>query len=195
MSRLSDQDIEAIARQIASTLAGGSPAPAPAAPAPQANAPADPGLGIYSTIGDAVQAAQKSFPVYTALPLAVRNRIIAAIRRTMLENASVLAKAAADETKLGRFEDKILKNQLVAEKTPGTEQLVPESFTGDHGLTLCEPAPYGVIGSITPCTNPTSTIINNSIAMISAAIRPRAAAPARVPSGVPRSNSVSRASR
>ena len=56
--------------------------------------------------------------------------------------------------KLGRFEDKILKNQLVAEKTPGTEHLVPESFTGDHGLTLCEPAPYGVIGAITPCTNP-----------------------------------------
>ena len=80
----------------------------------------------------------------------------------------MLAKAAAEETKLGRFEDKILKNQLAAEKTPGPEQLIPETFTGDHGLTLCEPAPYGVIGSITPCTNPTSTIINNSISMLSA---------------------------
>jgi aldehyde dehydrogenase len=167
MSRLSDQDIEAIARQIASTLSGGSPEPASAPPQPSPPA-GDPGLGIFATINDAIQAAQKAFPVYTALPLAVRNRIIAAIRRTMLENASVLAKSAAEETKLGRFEDKILKNQLVADKTPGTEQLVPESFTGDHGLTLCEPAPYGVIGSITPCTNPTSTIINNAIAMISA---------------------------
>ena len=165
---LSDKDIEAIARQIASTLSGGNP-PSPSAPPPApASAPADPGLGVFSTINEAIQASQKAFPVYTALPLAVRNRIIAAIRKAALDNASVLAKAAAEETRLGRFEDKILKNQLVAEKTPGTEQLVPESFTGDHGLTLCEPAPYGVIGSITPCTNPTSTIINNAIAMIAA---------------------------
>ena len=167
MSRLSDQDIEAIARQIASTLSGGSETASSPQP-PLATAPGNPELGIFSNIHEAVQAAQKAFPVYTALPLAVRHRIIAAIRQTMVENASLLAKAAAEETKLGRFEDKILKNQLAAEKTPGPEQLIPETFTGDHGLTLCEPAPYGVIGSITPCTNPTSTIINNSISMLSA---------------------------
>ena len=166
MSRLSDQDIEAIARQIASTLSGGAEAPASAPP--PAVLGTDPGLGVFASINDAVEAARKAFPVYTALPLAVRNQIVTAVRRSMMDNATVLAKSAAEETKLGRFEDKILKNQLVAEKTPGPEQLVPESFTGDHGLTLCEPAPYGVIGSITPCTNPTSTIINNAIAMISA---------------------------
>ncbi len=166
---LSDKDVEAIARQIASTLSGGGQ-PAASAPAPSTPtaAAADAGLGVFASINDAIQAAQKAFPVYSALPLAVRNRILAAIRHSMLENATALAKAAAEETRLGRFEDKILKNQLVAEKTPGTEQLVPESFTGDHGLTLCEMAPYGVIGSITPCTNPTSTIINNTIAMIAA---------------------------
>jgi acyl-CoA reductase-like NAD-dependent aldehyde dehydrogenase len=35
-------------------------------------------------------------------------------------------------------------------------------------LTLVEPAPYGVIGAITPITNPTSTIICNSIGMVAA---------------------------
>ena len=35
-------------------------------------------------------------------------------------------------------------------------------------LTLTEFAPWGVVGSITPTTNPTSTIINNSIAALSA---------------------------
>jgi acyl-CoA reductase-like NAD-dependent aldehyde dehydrogenase len=42
------------------------------------------------------------------------------------------------------------------------------AWTGDHGLTITEYAPYGVIASITPSTNPTSTIINNSISMVSA---------------------------
>ncbi|HSK07330.1 MAG TPA: aldehyde dehydrogenase, partial [Acidimicrobiia bacterium] len=38
----------------------------------------------------------------------------------------------------------------------------------DAGMMVTEYAPFGVIGSITPTTNPTSTIINNSIAMVSA---------------------------
>lgn len=166
MARLTEQEIEAIAQRIASELAG---QPRTATRAEQPAGPAvEPGLGIFSTVNDAVAAAQKAFPIYSSLPLGVRNKIIAEVRRAMLENASALAKAAHDETGLGRFEDKIEKNKLVAEKTPGTEDLVPVTFTGDHGLTLAEPAPFGVIGSITPCTNPTSTIINNGISMISA---------------------------
>ena len=35
-------------------------------------------------------------------------------------------------------------------------------------MMLIEQAPFGVIGSITPSTNPTSTVINNSISMIAA---------------------------
>ncbi len=42
------------------------------------------------------------------------------------------------------------------------------AITGDHGLTLIEPAPYGVIGAITPTTNPTETIICNAIGMLAA---------------------------
>lgn len=51
---------------------------------------------------------------------------------------------------------------------PGLEDLCPSAVTGDRGLTLVEPAPFGVIGAITPCTNPTSTIICNSIGMLAA---------------------------
>ena len=45
---------------------------------------------------------------------------------------------AVEETGLGRVEDKILKNRLVTEKTPGPEDLEPLTWTGDHGLTLLE---------------------------------------------------------
>ena len=67
---------------------------------------------------------------------------------------------------MGRVADKIIKHQLVANKTPGTEDLHPTAFSGDCGLTLVEMAPYGVIGSITPSTNPSETVICNSIGMI-----------------------------
>ena len=42
---------------------------------------------------------------------------------------------------------------------------------GRSRLTLVERAPYGVIGVITPVTNPSDTIINNGISMIAAATR------------------------
>lgn len=169
--KLTDQDIEAIARRIAGDLRGGSAAPAPApAAAPASAAPAVPAgtLGVFATVDEAVAAAQAAFPVFSALPLSRREQVIQSIRAVMRENATALAKSAADETGYGRFEDKILKNQLVLEKTPGTEDLPPSAWTGDHGLTLMEYAPYGIIGAITPTTNPTSSIICNAIAMLAA---------------------------
>jgi aldehyde dehydrogenase len=169
-TRLSDREIEEIARRIAADIAqGNKPLPQtytqiPPAPAPQY----DQGLGIFSNVEDAVRAAREAQPRFVALKLEHRARIIAAIRKVMLENCEALAKAAWEETGLGRYEDKIVKNRLVTEKTPGIEDLAPICVTGDHGLTLTEPAPFGVIGAITPVTNPTSTIICNSIGMLAA---------------------------
>jgi acyl-CoA reductase-like NAD-dependent aldehyde dehydrogenase len=164
MSRLTEQDIEAIARRIAADLQRGAPA-AGSQPAP---APVTRDLGIFATVDEAVQAAREAQPTFVALPLKVRAKIIESIRRTMLESNEELARAAHEETGLGRVEDKVVKNRLVTEKTPGLEELYPQSVTGDHGLTLVEPAPFGVIGAITPCTNPTSTIICNAIGMLAA---------------------------
>ena len=66
------------------------------------------------------------------------------------------------------MKSKTLKNRLVVDRTPGTEDLHPEILSGDHGLTLTELAPWGVIGAVTPSTNPAATIINNGISMIAA---------------------------
>jgi acyl-CoA reductase-like NAD-dependent aldehyde dehydrogenase len=123
-------------------------------------------LGVHATLDEAVAGARKAFAAYRETPVAVRARIIASIRQTMLAEVETLAKVAVDETGLGRVEDKILKNRLVAERTPGTEDLEPHAWTGDHGLTLMERAPYGVIAVITPVTNPSETILNNGISMI-----------------------------
>jgi acyl-CoA reductase-like NAD-dependent aldehyde dehydrogenase len=132
--------------------------------------PSDPAsarpLGIHATLDDAVAAARRAFEAWRETPLEVRDRVIAAIRDTLLASLETLSKLAVDETGYGRVEDKILKNRLVATRTPGTEDLEPVAWTGDHGLTLMERAPYGVIAVITPVTNPSETIINNGISMI-----------------------------
>ncbi|MCK4903355.1 MAG: aldehyde dehydrogenase EutE [Candidatus Marinimicrobia bacterium] len=126
------------------------------------------GSGIFANINAATNAAKKAQLELMELSLKLRNQIIHKIRIVMLEHAEDLARRAVEETGLGRIKDKIVKNKLVTESTPGTEILEPKSYTGDNGLTLMELAPYGVIGAITPVTNPTSTIICNSIGMIAA---------------------------
>lgn len=123
------------------------------------------GKGVFRDIDQAVEAARQAQIRLIALPLETRGALIENIRRRLREHVRALAEHAVAETGLGRVEDKIGKNLLVINKTPGTELLQPKAFTGDDGLTLVERAPYGVIGSITPSTNPSETIINNGIGM------------------------------
>lgn len=126
------------------------------------------GEGVFATVDDAVKAAATAYRELDGMSLEGRKKIIASIRESMLEHAGELAHHAHLETGLGRVEHKVIKNRLVASKTSGTEVLTAHAVTGDNGLTLTEYAPYGVIGAITPTTNPTSTIICNTIAMLSA---------------------------
>jgi acyl-CoA reductase-like NAD-dependent aldehyde dehydrogenase len=126
------------------------------------------GDGIHPTIDTAVRAARAAFVEYREMGLESRKTIVDGMRATMLREGERLAYMAAEETGIGRAEDKVVKNRLVTTKTPGPEDLEPHVVTGDAGMMITEYAPYGVIASITPTTNPTSTIINNSISMVSA---------------------------
>lgn len=124
-------------------------------------------LGVFSDVDAAVAAARVAYEQLEAGTLAEREKIIAAMREVTRKHVRDLAEYAHRETGLGRVEDKVKKNLLVANRTPGTEILRPPmAFSGDDGLTLQERAPYGVIGAITPCTNPTETILNNAIGMV-----------------------------
>jgi acyl-CoA reductase-like NAD-dependent aldehyde dehydrogenase len=125
-------------------------------------------VGIFEKVEDAILAAKQSQKQLMELSMKKRKEIIAAMRKASIENAEKLAIMAQEETGFGRVEHKIIKNMLAAEMTPGTEDLTAYTYTGDNGMTLVELAPYGVIGSITPSTNPSSTIINNSIGMVAA---------------------------
>jgi acyl-CoA reductase-like NAD-dependent aldehyde dehydrogenase len=72
------------------------------------------------------------------------------------------------ETGIGRYDDKVIKNRLVTTKAPGPEDLEVQAVSGDAGMMVTEWAPFGVVGAIAPVTNPTSTIINNTISIVSA---------------------------
>jgi acyl-CoA reductase-like NAD-dependent aldehyde dehydrogenase len=123
--------------------------------------------GLFQDIDSAVSAAQQAFERFETQGLEVRRSVIQAMRDVTIAHVKELSAYAVAETGLGRYEDKIHKNPNAALKTPGPEILQPRAWTGDYGLAITERAPFGVIGSVTPCTNPTETIINNAISMLS----------------------------
>ena len=119
-------------------------------------------------MNDAIEAATRGYKAIRAMSLEDREKIISKIREMCRAEASVMAKLGVAETKMGRVEHKTAKHVLVADKTPGTADIVAQVKTGDYGMTLTEMAPFGVVGSITPSTNPSETVICNSIGMIAA---------------------------
>ena len=173
MARLSDQEVDDIARQVLEKMAG-----APSGKHRRAHLADGVARGALER-----RAARGRVPFGRRVRprsrrarrrcsrrwgMIKRREIIQAMRDAMTKHGEELARMAHEETGLGRVDSKIIKNRLVTLKTPGPEELESVAWTGDNGLTLVERAPFGVIGAITPTTNPTSTIICNSIGMLSA---------------------------
>ena len=97
------------------------------------------------------------------------DRIVKSMVLAGLKHAQHLAAMAAEETRLGVMEDKVVKNMVATEfaynyikdkRTVGIIREIPER-------NLVEVAePIGVIFSITPITNPTSTVLFKCIIAI-----------------------------
>lgn len=161
---ISEKQLEGIVRQVLDGIAG--------AAAPQASGSAvidgKKYLGVFEDMQDAIDAAFEAQKKLYTMKVEQKEAIVAEIRKLILAEAPAMAKLGVEETGMGRVEHKILKHRYVATKTPGTEDLTTEALTGDDGLTLMEMAPFGVIGAITPSTNPSETVLCNSIGMIAA---------------------------
>jgi len=159
----SEQELEKLIREVVtSTLKQSTPKKQEISSFNQSNE------GVFTDINDAIDAAfSAQIILQRDYLLEDRNRFINVIKAFALEEKTTLARMVVEETKLGNYEDKILKHELAA-RTAGVEDLEQYVKTGDTGLALVEMAPFGVIGATTPVTNPTETIISNGIAMLAA---------------------------
>lgn len=123
-------------------------------------------LGVFDTMEEAILACSKAYTVFKKYNKEQREKIINEIRQFTHAEAEKMSELAVAETDMGNVYHKILKHHLVADKTPGLSAIATEANSGDRGLTLTEKAPYGLIGAFVPMTNPSSTIICNSICML-----------------------------
>ena len=88
-------------------------------------------------------------------------------RRWPRRNAAEWGRIELEETKIGRLDHKIEKLKII-KLVPGVEWLRPDGRSGDHGITLEEYTPFGVVGAITPSTHSIPTLSGNIVNIVAA---------------------------
>ena len=154
----------------ATSAPASTPAPASAALASSA-APAirrsGPRFGVFECPQEACTAAQKAFDQLREKGVAGRAKVVEIVKDLCTRHAAAWGKFEFEETKIGRLEHKIEKLQIV-KLVPGVEWLQPRGMSGDHGITMEEHAPFGVVGAILPVTHSVPTMSGNIINIVAA---------------------------
>lgn len=124
-------------------------------------------FGVFTDVDEACAAAAHAQAQLAEKGVAGRRKVIEIVKRLARENAQAWARLELDETKIGRLDHKVEK-LLIVERVPGVEFLHPTGLSGDHGITMEELTPFGVIGAVTPSTHSIPTLSGNIVSMVAA---------------------------
>mgnify|MGYP000079587816 CR=1 FL=1 len=175
---MDSDNIRSIVEEVLQKLQeSGAVKPASAPPPGQASSPQKPaakipssvkaGAGVYPDADSAIEAAHEAYLKLSKQGLAGREKVIQVVKKMCRDRAEEWGKLEFAETKIGLLPHKIEK-LLGIQNLPGTEWLSPHGMSGDHGITLEENCPFGVIGAITPVTHSIPTLACNIVSMVAA---------------------------
>lgn len=124
-------------------------------------------FGVFQDANEACEAAHEAYLQLSERGVAGRNKVIGIVKDLCERHAAEWGRIELEETKIGRLDHKIEK--LKAQRgIPGVEFLNPYGLSGDHGITLEEYAPFGVVGAVTPSTHSIPTMACNIISLAAA---------------------------
>jgi aldehyde dehydrogenase len=180
MSALNETLIRDVVAEVLGKLGGTAttttkPSPAPPAPAPKSdscsggtkktsavNVALRGKFGVFQDANEACAAAQEAFLQLKEKGIAARRKIEEIVKALAEKNAEPWGKIEFEETKIGRLDHKIAKLGLI-KLVPGVDWLRPDARSGDHGITLEEYTPFGVVGAVTPSTHSIPTLSGNIV--------------------------------
>ncbi len=170
MQQLSEDRVRSIVEDVLAKLKTGVP-PAPTAacgcsgkPRPSASSG---NLGVFPDAASAAAAARQAFEELRKQGMAGRRKVVSIVKRICTAKDEEWGKLEFAETKIGRLEHKIAKLQGI-QNLPGVEWLQPYGMSGDHGISMEEFTPFGVVGAITPVTHSIPTLSCNIINIVAA---------------------------
>ena len=119
-------------------------------------------FGVFQDANEACAAAQEAYLQLKQKGIAARRKIEEIVKTLAEKNAEAWGKLEFDETKIGRLDHKIAKLKII-KLVPGVDWLRPDGRSGDHGITLEEYTPFGVVGAVTPSTHSIPTLSGNIV--------------------------------
>jgi aldehyde dehydrogenase len=169
---------EALARLNGGTIARSAQIPSPAKTEShecgcggKAKSNSEPALrgkyGVFQDANEACVAAQESFRQLQDKGMAARRKVEEIVKALADKNAEQWGRIEFDETKIGRLDHKIEKLKII-KLVPGVDWLRPDARSGDHGITLEEYTPFGVVGAVTPSTHSIPTLSGNIVNIVAA---------------------------
>lgn len=124
-------------------------------------------FGVFQDANEACQAAQDAFLQLQKKGVEARRKVVEIVKTMAEAKAESWGKLELDETKIGRLDHKIEKLKII-KLVPGVEWLRPDALSGDHGITLEEYTPFGVVGAVTPSTHSIPTLSGNIVNIVAA---------------------------
>jgi aldehyde dehydrogenase len=174
MSSVNETLIRDVVAEVLARL-GQAPAPKASAPTPVptpascgCNRPTGGGqYGVFQDANAACTAAHDGFRQLKKGGVAARSKVVDIVKSMAEANAEEWGRIELEETKIGRLDHKIEKLKII-KLVPGVEWLTPYGRSGDHGITLEEYTPFGVVGAITPSTHSIPTLSGNIVNIVAA---------------------------
>jgi aldehyde dehydrogenase len=123
--------------------------------------------GVFQDANEACTAAHEGFLQLKQKGVAARVKVVEIVKTMAEANAGEWGRIEFEETKIGRVDHKIAKLNLI-KLVPGVEWLHPDARSGDHGITLEEYTPFGLVAAITPSTHSIPTLSGNIVNIVAA---------------------------
>jgi aldehyde dehydrogenase len=186
MNSINESFIRDVVSEVMTRINGGVAAPKPLPPQPSMPGPAAAvcscnhkasgrsvdssfrgKFGVFQDANEACAAAQEAFQELRAKGVAARRKMEEIVKTLADKNAETWGRLELEETKIGRLDHKIEKLKII-KLVPGVDWLSPYGRSGDHGITLEEYTPFGVVGAVTPSTHSIPTLSGNIVNIVSA---------------------------
>jgi aldehyde dehydrogenase len=178
MSAINETLIRDVVAEVLNRLGqetGGNRSPDPTAPACACETKTKPSSsitrsgrhGVFQDANEACAAAHAGFLQLKSKGIAARAKVVEIVKSLAEANAEEWGRIELEETKIGRLDHKIEKLKII-KLVPGVEWLQPEGRSGDHGITLEEFTPFGVVAAITPSTHSVPTLSGNIVNIVAA---------------------------
>lgn len=182
MNQINEALIRDVVADVMSRLGGSAPAPAPKPAAPATNAtcgcPLPPAVapapssggrkfGVFQDANEACAAAHEAFLQLREKGLEARAKIVDLVKKMADAYADEWGRIEYQETRIGRLDHKIAKLKII-KLVPGVEWLRPDGRSGDHGISMEEYTPFGVVGAVTPSTHSVPTMSGNIVNIVAA---------------------------